>query len=172
MATVAITPDQNIVTGEIFVAAPPARVFQALTDPEQMPRWWGAQDAYRIKEWKADLRVGGKWSSVGVSVDGTKFRIDGEYLEIDPPRLLVHTWIASWTGPIKTVVRWELQPQSVHGLHPNGPQRAGTGTLVKLRQEGFAGNPAAAAGHSEGWMRVMGWLLAYVEKGETVDTRR
>lgn len=172
MATVAITPDQDVVAGEIFVAAPPARVFQAITDPNQMPRWWGAHDMYRITDWKADLRVGGKWSSVGVGVDGTAFHIDGEYLEIDPPRLLVHTWNASWTGPIKTVVRWELEPHSVHGLHANGPQRAGTGTLVKIRHEGFAANPAAAAGHSEGWKRVMGWLLAYLEKGETIDSRR
>ena len=30
MATSAITPDQNVVTAEIFIAAPPERVFQAL----------------------------------------------------------------------------------------------------------------------------------------------
>jgi uncharacterized protein YndB with AHSA1/START domain len=40
MATVAITPDQNVITGEIFIAAPPSRVFQATTDPAQMPLWW------------------------------------------------------------------------------------------------------------------------------------
>lgn len=171
MATVAITPDQNTVFGEIFIAAPPARVFAALTDPSQMPRWWGHEGVYRIKEWKADLRVGGKWSSIGMGADGTPFRVDGEYLEVDPPRLLVHTWIASYSGTVKTIVRWELEPQSVHHLHPNGPQRAGTGTLVKLRHEGFAGNPAAAASHSEGWTRVLGWLTGYLEKGETVDTR-
>ena len=172
MATVAITPDQDVITGEIFIAAPPARVFQAITDPEQMPRWWGQEGVYTIKEWKADLRVGGKWSSDGVIAVGKSFRVEGEYLEIDPPRLLVQTWLASWTHPIKTVVRWELEPQSIHGLHPNGPQRAGTGTLVKIRHHGFAGDATAAAGHSEGWKRVMNCLLAYVEKGETVDTRR
>jgi uncharacterized protein YndB with AHSA1/START domain len=171
MATVAITPGQNIITGEIFIAAPPARVFQALTDPAQMPLWWGATDLYRITEWKGDIRVGGKWSSDGVGVDGKAFRVDGEYLEVDPPRLLVHTWNASWTHPIRTVVRWELEPQIVHGLHPSGPQRAGTGTLVTITHEGFASDAPAAANHSEGWKRVMGWLTAYVEKGETLDTR-
>jgi uncharacterized protein YndB with AHSA1/START domain len=172
MATVAINPDQNIITGEIFIAAPPARVFQAITDPAQLPRWWGAHDLYTITEWKADIRVGGKWSSDGVGVDGTKFHIDGEYLEVDPPHLLVHTWIANWTGSIKTIVRWELEAQSVHHLHTKGPERAGTGTLLRIRHEGFAVSPAAAASHTEGWKRVMGWLLAYVEKGETLDTRR
>jgi uncharacterized protein YndB with AHSA1/START domain len=172
MATVAITSDQNMVFGEIFIAAPPARVFEALTDPAQMPRWWGHEDLYRIKEWKADLRVGGKWSSVGVSADGRPFRIDGEYLEVDPPRLLVHTWIASYAGPLRTIIRWELESQSVHNLHPSGPQRAGTGTLLKLRHEGFAANPVVGASYSEGWKRVLGWLTDYLEKGETADTRR
>jgi len=172
MAIVAITPDQDVITGEIFVAAPPARVFQAITDPNQMPRWWGQQGLYTITDWKADLRVGGKWSSDGLGADGTSFRVEGEYLKVDPPRQLVHTWIHSWHGElIKTVVYWELEPQSVHGLHPNGPQRAGTGTLLRIRHEGFAGQPAAAAGHSEGWKRVLGWLLAFVEKGDTVETR-
>jgi len=172
MATVAITPDQNIITGEIFIAAPPARVFQAITDPQQMPRWWGAHDMYTIKDSKADVRVGGKWSSDGVGVDGTTFHIDGEYLEVDPPRRLVHTWISSYRGPLKTVVYWDLQPQPVHNLHPRGPRKAGTGTLVKLRHEGFAEVPEAAAAHGDGWKRVMGWLVAYVENGETVDTRK
>src|SRR5882724_5801004 len=107
MATSAVTPDQDAVIAEVFIAAPPERVFRAITDPNQMPLWWGQQGMYRVTEWKGDLRPGGKWSSVGVSGDGTSFTVDGEYLEIDPPRLLVHTWIASWRGSIKTVVRWE-----------------------------------------------------------------
>ena len=172
MATVAITPDQNIITGEVFIAAPPERVFKAITDPAQMPQWWGARGLYSITEWKADLRVGGKWSSVGEGADGTPFRVDGEYMEIDPPRLLVHTWLCSWTAqPITTTVRWELEPKSVHGLHPKGPQRAGTGTLVRIRQEGFAVSPIDATNHTEGWKRVMGWLAAYLENGATIYDR-
>ncbi len=172
MVTAAITADQNAVIAEIFIAAPPARVFQAITDPAKMPLWWGQKDLYRISEWKADVRPGGQWSSVGAGVDGSSFRVDGEYLEVDPPRLLVHTWIASWSGPLKTVVRWELEPQTVHGLHTDGPRKAGTGTLVKIRQEGFAGAPAQVAmSHIDGWKRVLGWLHSFMEDGATVDTR-
>jgi uncharacterized protein YndB with AHSA1/START domain len=76
-ATVAVSPAQ-VMTGEIFVAAPPARVFQALTDPAQIPRWWGAKELYPITEWKADHRVGGKRSSEGVGADGTTFRMSGK----------------------------------------------------------------------------------------------
>jgi uncharacterized protein YndB with AHSA1/START domain len=172
MATTSITPDQDAMVAEIFIAAPPERVFQAITDPDQMPQWWGQQGMYRITERKADFRVGGTYSSVGVGADGTSFRVDGEYLEIDPPRLLVHTWIASWSGSLKTVVRWELEPHKVHGLHHNGPQKVGTGTLLSVRHEGFANDPKAAAGHAQGWTRVLGWLQGFVEQGETVDSRK
>lgn len=172
MATVAIAPDQNSIAGEIFIAAPPARVFEAITDPAQMPKWWGQQGVYRITDCKADLRPGGKWSSTGVGADGKPFSVEGEYLELDPPHLMVQTWNPSWAHPLKTVVRWELEPTDVHGLHPSGPRRAGTGTLVRVRQEGFAGFPQAVLGHAEGWKRVLGWLQGFLETGETVDTRK
>jgi uncharacterized protein YndB with AHSA1/START domain len=171
MATTAITPDQDTVTAEIFIAAPPDRVFQALTDPNQMPQWWGQKGMYRVTKCKVDLRPGGKWSSVGASDDGTSFRVDGEYLEIDRPRLLVYTWMPSYAGTLKTTVRCELEARDVHGLQHRGAQRVGTGTLLRIRHEGFAGVPQAAAGHSQGWVRVLGWLQAFAEKGDTVDTR-
>lgn len=172
MATSAISPDQDVVTAEIFIAAPPERVFQALTDPTQPPKWWGRGGAYRITEYSGDLRVGGKWRSVGNAVDGTTFSVQGEYLEIDPPRRLVYTWISSYMGPQQTTVHWELEPREVHGLQSRGPQKMGTGTMVKIRHEGFAQAPkGAAADHSQGWSRVLGWLQVFVEEGKTVEMR-
>ncbi|HLW85695.1 MAG TPA: SRPBCC domain-containing protein [Candidatus Sulfotelmatobacter sp.] len=171
MATAAITPDQNTVVAEIFIAAPPARVFEAISDPEQTARWWGKADLYRLTETTADLRPGGKWRSAGVGADGKPFHVEGEYLEIDPPRRLVHTWMGSYSAGLKTVVHWELEPTDIHGLHSSGPKKAGTGTLVRVRQEGFAAAPAQAASHTEGWKRVLGWLEGFVENGETVDSR-
>jgi uncharacterized protein YndB with AHSA1/START domain len=171
MATVAVTPDHDTIEAEIFVAAPPERVFQALTDPSQMPRWWGQTGMYRITECKVDLRPGGKWHSVGVGADGTSFRVDGEYLEVDPPRLLVHTWTASFSNTAGTVVRWELDARPVHNLQTRGPHKAGMGTAVKLRHTGFAGDEKAAKDHGEGWKRVLAWMQAFVENNETIDTR-
>ena len=172
MASIAVTPEQGVVVAEILIAAPPERVFQAITDPKQAPQWWGQQGMYRITEWSGDVRPGGRWTSVGRGADGSAFRVEGEYLEVDAPRLLVHTWIASWTGTLKTVVRWELEPRDLHGLRGHGPQRMGTGTLVRLRHEGFAGAPQAASEHGQGWKRVLGWMQAFVEEGKTVDTRQ
>jgi uncharacterized protein YndB with AHSA1/START domain len=73
MATASITADQNTVTAEIFIAAPPERVFQAITDPKQPPQWWGQPGVYRVTEWTADVRVGGRWSSVGVGARENSF---------------------------------------------------------------------------------------------------
>ncbi|HZR66567.1 MAG TPA: SRPBCC domain-containing protein [Terriglobales bacterium] len=171
MATAQVTPDNDVVMAEIFIAAPPARVFEAITDPKQTAQWWGQKGMYRLTNTHADVRLGGKWFSEGVGQDGKQFRVEGEYIEIDPPRKLVHTWIPSYTSGLKTVVRWELEPRDVHGLQHQGPARVGMGTLVKIHHSGLAGNEQAARSHGEGWKRVLGWVRGFVEKGETVDTR-
>jgi uncharacterized protein YndB with AHSA1/START domain len=126
-------------SNEIFIAAPPARVFQAISDPSQLQRWWGQHGLYHVTKSSADVRAGGKWRSDGVGPDGKEFFAEGEYLEVDPPRRLVHTWVGSY-DPTRTVVRWELEPQTVNELRPSGPKRAGTGTRLRITQEEFAGN--------------------------------
>jgi hypothetical protein len=74
MATATITPEQNIILVEIQIAAPPARVFQAITDPRQMLHRWGQAEMYRTTKFETDVRVHGKWASTGVSADGSTFR--------------------------------------------------------------------------------------------------
>lgn len=171
MATAQATPDNDAIVAEIFIAAPPSRVFEAISDPGQTPQWWGQKDMYRLTDCKSDFRPGGKWMNKGVGKDGKEFQVEGEYLEIDSPRLLVLTWIPSFANSIKTTLRWELEARDVHSLHQHSTHRAGTGTLVKIHHSGFAGNLEALQAHTQGWIRVLGWIQAYVEKGETVQTR-
>ncbi|HWZ81628.1 MAG TPA: SRPBCC domain-containing protein [Terriglobales bacterium] len=159
MATKLVTPEQDVIEIEVQIAAPPDRVFQAITDPTQLLRWWGQQGMYQTTKWCTDLRPGGRWSCEGVSdKDGSAFHVKGEYLEVDPPRLLVHTWISSWASDLTTVVRWKLDP--VAG-----------GTMLRINHSGFAGAPESAKGHYEGWIRVLSWMQRFVEKGETVESR-
>lgn len=87
MATVSFTPDQDAIFSEVLVLAPPERVFQALTDPTQLPKWWGQAGDYRVTKFEADVRPGGKWKTVGVGADGKEFEVYGEYVEVDPPRV-------------------------------------------------------------------------------------
>jgi uncharacterized protein YndB with AHSA1/START domain len=158
MASPEITPNADEIVSEIQIAAPPERVFQALVDPSQVLRWWGQNGIYRCTEFECDLRPGGKLRNAGVAADGRAFEAIGEYLEVDPPRLLVHSWVASWTGDVKTKVRWELEPTK-------------QGTLVRIRHSGFAAHPELAGAYS-GWPRLLVWLQANLERGETIDDRK
>ena len=99
-------PDE--VVAEIEIAAPPERVFQALTDAAQVVKWWGQKGVYRCTSFEADLRVGGRWRSSGIDGRGQNFEVAGTYLELVPPRLIATTWVATWTGDVQTTVRWEL----------------------------------------------------------------
>jgi Activator of Hsp90 ATPase homolog 1-like protein len=58
---------------------------------------------------------------------------------------------------MKTVLRWELEPKS-------------GGTLVRMRHSGFAGGRELAKKY-QGWPRMLGWLQALLERGETVEER-
>jgi len=163
MATFSITPtsqissDNDAVTCQISIAAPRERVFEALTDPKQAIQWWGQNDSYHLSDFKLDARIGGKWSDSGSSEKMGTISMEGEILELDPPRRLSYTWLSNWL-PKNTRVVWELETQN-------------SGTLVKLTHTGFAGNAQHAQAHSEGWTPVLSWLQAYVEKGETVASR-
>jgi uncharacterized protein YndB with AHSA1/START domain len=97
--------------------------------------------------------------------------VSGTYLEVDPPRLLVHTWNPSYSKLHETTVRWELESQDLHGLHGQSPHRLGTGTLVRVRHSGFAGNVDACKSHGDGWVRVLSWMQQFVEEGKTIETR-
>lgn len=157
VATSRTTPDGDAIISEIHIAAPPEQVFQALVDPRLVVKWWGEPGIYRCKEFHCDLRAGGKWKSAGVDGSGRRFEVTGEYLEIDRPRLLVSTWTATWTGDVKTTIRWELEA-------------TGDGTLARIQHSGFSSHPELSQSY-RGWPRMLGWLRAYVDDGETVDSR-
>lgn len=160
MAIATIAPDGDAIVSEIYIAATPEDVFRALVNPEFVVKWWGGQGAeqsFRCTHFQSDLRPGGKWLSSGIDGQGRPFEVAGEYVEIDPPRLLVQTWVASWTAQVPTTVRWELKP-------------AGDGTMVRHSHSGLAAHPQIGKSF-RGWPRILGWLQAFLEKGETVDDR-
>jgi uncharacterized protein YndB with AHSA1/START domain len=68
---------------EVEIATTPERLWRALTDPEETRKYW--HGALSISDWK----VGSRW--VSQSPDGEVY-LEGEILEIDPPRRLVHTF--------------------------------------------------------------------------------
>jgi uncharacterized protein YndB with AHSA1/START domain len=144
----------GLILATVTIAAPPERIFRALTDPKELPRWWGADDLYRTTSHASDLRKGGAWRSEGKGADGTPFAVSGEYLDVDPPHRLVMTWQPDWDGGNVTTVTYLLEP--VEG-----------GTKLTLRHDGFGARADSCRSHANGWPRVFGWLKAHFEPAGT-----
>lgn len=83
--------DLAIVTTRSF-ATPKDLVFEALTAPELLSRWW-ATGGDVMTTCDVDLHVGGEFRHIFVTPDGTECKFRGTYLEIEPPDRLVNTWL-------------------------------------------------------------------------------
>ena len=143
------------------VAAPPERVFRALTEPDDLERWWGHPDYYSTEGWKLDLRVCGGWSVTVRFTDGTTNAGSGECAEIDPPRKIVMTRRFEkhpLQGTRETTITYRLDSVA-------------NGTRVTVRDEGFVGRSEAAYGNAEHWERVLGWLAAYFNQNTEGDMK-
>src|SRR5579859_4986969 len=95
------------VTSELTMAATAQRIFHALTDPAQVPQWWGEPDGFVVERFEGDPRVGGRWHLTAKASDGETVVIEGAYRTIQAPRLLEYTWIVDG-GPLETLVRFDL----------------------------------------------------------------
>jgi len=68
--------------------APRHLVFEAMTKPEHVKRWWGRLgEGYSVPVCEIDLRLGGKWRFVNRHPKG-QAAFHGEYREITPPSRL------------------------------------------------------------------------------------
>ena len=84
--------DEEIRLTRLF-DAPRHLVFEAMTRPEHVKRWWGQLgEGYSVPVCEIDLRVGGAWRFVNRHPNGEAV-FYGEYREIAPPSRLVFTEI-------------------------------------------------------------------------------
>lgn len=84
--------EQQIVMTRLF-NAPRRLVFEAMSKPEHVRRWWGnLGDGYSVPVCEIDFRVGGKWRFVNRHPKG-EAAFYGEYREIDAPGRIVFTEI-------------------------------------------------------------------------------
>jgi uncharacterized protein YndB with AHSA1/START domain len=83
--------DLDVVTTREF-EAPIALVFDVLTKPEHVSKWFAPFECV-VRECSIDLRVGGNYHIVFVTGDGTECSFRGTYLEIEPPTRTVATWV-------------------------------------------------------------------------------
>jgi uncharacterized protein YndB with AHSA1/START domain len=128
---------------EIVLNAPPERVFRALTDPDELIRWF--MDAARL-----DLRPGGAlhfvWKGYGP--------VDGRVLDVAPPHRFVFAWSE---GPElgETTIAIDLSAE-------------GGGTRLRLVHTGFGASgdwDRVYVDTDGGWTEELEHLRLWLEEG-------
>ena len=134
----------------VFIRAPRAKVWAALTTAQALDAWWGTRGS------DIDLRPGGKltlrWRGWGPERD---INADRECIvaEVLPQKRFVFRW--GETADTMTTVEFDLEDRD-------------GGTLLRLREHGFA--PTAKGGesfegNSLGWGEVSILVKFYIEHG-------
>jgi uncharacterized protein YndB with AHSA1/START domain len=132
------------------IAASPETVFRALTDPDELSRWWTSSA-------DSDPRTGGAFDYRFQFEEQTEQRRDhsysGTYDEVVENERVAYPW-QSRLGETKVEVT----------LRPSGE-----GTLLRLVHTGWGDGgewPAAVEMHEQGWGFFLDNLKAYLERGE------
>lgn len=131
-----------------FIKASPDQVWQAITDPAFTRRYFGGHI-------ETPLQTGGPYRSV--SADGHTL-VTGEFLKVDPPLRLAHTWRAVWSAEMSedppSRVTWEIE-------------LAGSAvTKLTIVHDQFPGETATYKDVADGWIYVLSGLKTLLETGE------
>ena len=90
---------------EIYIRTTPERLWEAITDPEIRRRYNFGAAVH--SEWTPGSRL-------AMEVHDGTLLADGEVMEVDPPRRLVHTMVAQWGEDVRregaSRVTWEIEP--------------------------------------------------------------
>jgi len=120
------------------VDSPRERIFNLLTEPAELAKWWGPHD-FTTPEVELDLSVGGGYRFTMQPPEGEAFHLSGEFIEIDPPTRLVYTF------------RWdEPDPDDRETVVVLSLAAVGGATEVSLSQGEFATDERLAL-HRSGW---------------------
>lgn len=128
----------------IYIAAPPQKVWDALTDGETVRPWWANtqhDSTFRPGDAITYRRNGG--------VD-----VRGEILERNEPTSLTYTFHVEGPGPQHdegpTMVTYELQP-------------SGANTMLKITHTNFKAGSRVRTAISNGWPAVLSSLKSVLE---------
>jgi len=134
----------------VFIKAPPERIWEAITTPEMIAKYFFGTRTESTFEAGSRIR--------SLSPDRSKLWTDNEVLESDPPRRLVHTWRSLYNEELaaeeESRVTWEIEPQD------GGYSKL---TVIHDRLEGA---PRTAQSVSGGWMLIISGLKTLLETGE------
>jgi uncharacterized protein YndB with AHSA1/START domain len=144
-----------------YILATPERVWQGLTDPAVMKRYWRHQRA-GVKTFR---------SEVGLVVSDPEQKI----LESDPYRRLAYTWhtiTPEWAVEVgmdeATAEAWRAEPRSKVAFDI---EDVGHGVvMLTVVHDGFEPGSAVLQGISDGWPAVLASLKTLLETGSTLRT--
>ena len=136
---------------EIYIRTTPERLWEAITDPEIRSKYnFGAGVR---SDWTPGARL-----EMGHPA-APEMLADGEVLEVDPPRRLVHTMTALWSDDVKregaSRVTWEIEPiaDSCRLVVTHGQLRDGANDQIY-----------------GGWPMILSGLKTWLESGELLTT--
>jgi uncharacterized protein YndB with AHSA1/START domain len=173
-ASTGTTTDRAVTTQihRVYIKAEPERIWQAITDPEWNGRYgYGAPGHF-------ELRAGGAYRSFATE-DMKRFSaemgwelpeviVDGEVLEVDPPRRLVQTWRMAM-DPTAAAEGFSRLTYEIEGPGPDGVCRltvthelAGMPTLAAMT----SGDNAFGEMGGGGWPWILSDLKTLLETGE------
>jgi uncharacterized protein YndB with AHSA1/START domain len=132
--------------------APASVVFAALTDANQLAKWFGPQ-GYTVSGVSFRARVGDSYRIEVQPPDGDAFLIVGEFRDVLAPSRLTYTFAYEAPDPddVETVVELSLNDR-------------GASTEVSLKQGRFK-TPARRALHQDGWRDSFDKLERLIAQG-------
>jgi len=135
-----------------LINAPPARVYDAWTDPAQLGEWF-APERVRTRNLAADVRMGGKYRWDLITQDGEDWAAFGEYRELVPGKKIVFTW--QWDDDES----WEKRTSvvTVELFERRG------GTELRLRREQLPSEESRDR-HNEGWNSLLDRLEQFISE--------
>lgn len=140
--TLSLPDDREILISRTF-DAPRQLVFEAVTRPEHIRRWWAPKSRGEMTACEVDLRVGGAWRFAMRATQGFVVEFYGTYQEIDAPGRIVQTEIFAPFPAVVSVVtltltevdgRTLLQSRSVYPSREIRDQVLGTGMEDGMRE--------------------------------------
>jgi len=136
---------------EIYIKTTPERLWEAITDPEMRRKYTFGVGVY--SDWTPGSRYEGVPRQLGTPI------LEGENLEVEPPRRLVQSFRALWSEDVKregtSRVTWEIEPI--------GDSCRLTVVHDQLRE-------GANSELYGGWMMVLSGLKTLLETGELLTT--
>jgi uncharacterized protein YndB with AHSA1/START domain len=153
----------------VYIKAPAAKIWEAITSPE-----WTKRYGYRGSA-EYDLTPGGAYRARAteemLQFGAPEFVVEGEVVEVDPPRRLVQTYRMNFSPDLIdegfTTLTWEIDEET--------PELCSLTVTHDVTDAPFHGGATSGLGHGKlnegggGWPFILSDLKSLLETGDAFD---